>query len=61
VRDAVVPLDLAAGVSRAHDLSRVAEGRGRGLIDATVARAVVRDAEALLALEPSGGPDHPGC
>ena len=50
VRDGAVPLDLAAGVSRARDLAHVAEGRGRGLVDATVARAVLRDAEALLRL-----------
>lgn len=50
VRDCLVPLDLAAGVSRARDLAGVAEGRGRGLVDVTVARAVVHDADALLKL-----------
>jgi superfamily II DNA or RNA helicase len=53
VRDGLVPLDLAAGVSRARDLAGVAEGRGRGLVDVTVARAVVHDADALLKLADS--------
>jgi superfamily II DNA or RNA helicase len=50
VKDGLVPLDLAAGVSRAKDLSLVADSRGRNLVDATVARAVLHDAESVLAL-----------
>lgn len=60
VRDGEVPLDVAAGVSRANDLAAVAEGPGHRLVDPTIARAVLRDAERLLSrveekLEPGRG------